>query len=73
LAKSLSSKEQKIQDLERALIDQKETSERSVSEIISRLKSLFEEYEKSLNKFGVRPAPLPADLGLPKFMEWIDD
>jgi chromosome segregation ATPase len=69
LAKSLSSKEQKIQDLERALIDQKEASERSVYEIISRLKNLFEEYERSLNEFGVRPAPLPADLGLPEFME----
>jgi predicted nucleic acid-binding Zn-ribbon protein len=46
LAKSLSSKEQKIQDLERALTDQRETSERSVSEIISMLKNLFEEYKK---------------------------
>jgi hypothetical protein len=36
------------------------------------LKNLFEKYEKSLNEFGVRPAPLPADLGLPEFMEWID-
>jgi chromosome segregation ATPase len=69
LAKSLSSKEQKIQDLERALTDQKETSERTISEIISRLKNLFEEYEKSLNEFGVRPAPLLADLGLPEFMD----
>jgi hypothetical protein len=43
------------------------------SETISRLKNLFEEYEKSLNKFGVRPAPFPADLGLPEFIEWIDD
>jgi hypothetical protein len=68
----LSSKEQKIQDLERALTDQREASGRSVSEIISRLKNLFEKYEKSLNEFGVRPAPLPADLGLPEFMEWID-
>jgi hypothetical protein len=33
---------------------------------------LFKEYEKSLNNFGVRPAPLPADLGLSDFMEWID-
>jgi hypothetical protein len=33
---------------------------------------LFEEYERSLNEFGVRPAPLPADLGLPEFLEWID-
>jgi hypothetical protein len=72
LAKSLSSKEQKIQDLERALTDQREASGRSVSETISRLKNLFEKYEKSLNEFGVRPAPLPADLGLPEFMEWID-
>jgi hypothetical protein len=72
LAKSLSSKEQKIQDLERALTDQREASGRSVSETISRLKNLFEKYEKSLNKFGVRPVPLPADLGLPEFMEWID-
>jgi hypothetical protein len=72
LAKSLSSKEQKIQDLERALTDQKEASERSVSEIISSLKNLFEEYEKSLNEFGIRPVPLPTDVGLPEFMEWID-
>jgi Rad3-related DNA helicase len=72
LAKSLSSKEQKIQDLKRALTDQREASGRSVSETISRLKNLFEKYEKSLNEFGVRPVSLPADLGLPKFMEWID-
>jgi hypothetical protein len=72
LAKSLSSKEQKIQDIERALTDQREASGKSISDIISKLKILFEEYEKSLNKFGVRPAPLPADLGLPEFMEWID-
>jgi hypothetical protein len=36
------------------------------------LKLLFEEYERSLNEFGIRPAPLPADLELPEFMEWID-
>jgi hypothetical protein len=72
LAKSLSSKEQKIQDLERALTDQREALGKSVSDTISRLKILFEEYKKSLNEFCVRPAPLPADLGLPEFMEWID-
>jgi hypothetical protein len=33
---------------------------------------LFEEYERSLNEFSVCPALLPADLGLPEFMEWID-
>jgi DNA-binding protein H-NS len=72
LAKSLSSKEQKIQDLERALTDQREASGRSVSETISKLKNLFEKYEKSLNEFSVHPAPPPADLGLLEFMEWID-
>jgi hypothetical protein len=72
LDKSLSSKEQKIQDLERALTDQREASGKSVSETISRLKNLFVEYKKNLNEVGVRPAPLPADLGLPEFMEWID-
>jgi hypothetical protein len=41
-------------------------------DIIDRLKVLFEEYERSLNEFSVRPAPLPADLGLPEFMDWID-
>jgi molecular chaperone GrpE (heat shock protein) len=72
LVKSLSSNEQKIQDLERALTDQREASGKSISEIISKLKLLFEEYEKSLNDFGVRPAPLPADLELSEFMEWIN-
>jgi hypothetical protein len=72
LAKSLSSKEQKIQDLERALTDQWEASGKSISEIISRLKLLFKEYERSLNEFCVRPALLPADLRLSEFMEWID-
>jgi DNA-binding Lrp family transcriptional regulator len=67
LARSLSSKEQRIQDLVKAL-----TSEKRVSGIVNKLKALFGEYERSLNDFGVRPAPLPADLGLPEFMEWID-
>jgi hypothetical protein len=39
---------------------------------LEKLKLLFEEYKKSLNEFGVRPAPLPADLGIPKFMEWME-
>jgi hypothetical protein len=53
------------------LTEQREASGKNVSGIISRLKILFEEYERSLNEFGVHPAPLPADLGLPGFMEWI--
>jgi hypothetical protein len=72
MAKSLSSKEQRIQYLEKALTEQREASEKRVSGIVNRLKALFGEYERSLNDFGVRPAPLPADLGLPEFMEWID-
>jgi hypothetical protein len=72
LAKTLSDKEQKIQDLEKALSDQREISGRNISEINNKLKLLFKEYEKSLMNFGVRPAPLPADLGISDFMEWID-
>jgi hypothetical protein len=72
LAKTLSSKEQKIQDLERALTDQWEASGKSISEIISKLKLLFKEYKRSLNEFGVRPTPLPVELGLSEFMEWIE-
>jgi hypothetical protein len=72
LAKTLSSKEQKIQDLEKALVDQRKISGKNVSEINNKLKLLFKEYEKSLMKFGVRTAPLPADIGLSDFMEWID-
>jgi chromosome segregation ATPase len=72
MARSLSSKEQRIQYLEKALTEQREASEKRVSGIVNRLKALFGEYERSLNDFGVRPAPLPTDLGLPEFMEWID-
>jgi hypothetical protein len=68
----LSSKEQKIQDLEKALADQREISGENISEINNKLKLLFKEYEKSLMKFGVRTAPLPTDIGLSDFMEWID-
>jgi hypothetical protein len=72
LAKTLSGKEQKIQDLERALAEQREASGKDISEIINKLHLLFKEYEKSLMNFGVHPAPLPADIGLPDFMKWID-
>jgi hypothetical protein len=43
-----------------------------ISGINNKLKLLFKEYEKSLMNFGVRPAPLPADIGISDFMEWID-
>jgi hypothetical protein len=43
-----------------------------MSEIFEKLKLLFEEYKKSLNEFGVRPAPVPSDIGIPKFMDWME-
>jgi hypothetical protein len=43
-----------------------------MSEILEKLKLLFEEYKKSLNEFGVRPAPLPSDIGIPEFMDWME-
>jgi Rad3-related DNA helicase len=71
LAKSLSTKDRKILDLEKALVEQDETS-KNMSEILEKLKLLFEEYKKSLNEFGVRPAPLSADIGIPEFMDWME-
>jgi predicted nucleic acid-binding Zn-ribbon protein len=65
LAKSFSSNEQKTQDLERALADQREASGKEISEIVNKLHLLFKEYEKSLMNFGVRPATLPVDISLP--------
>jgi Rad3-related DNA helicase len=72
LAKSLSVKGRKIQDLEKALADQSEASKRSTSEILEKLKLLYEEYKKSLNEFGVRPAPLPDNIEIPEFMDWME-
>jgi hypothetical protein len=57
LAKSLSAKDRKILDLEKALAEQDDASKRNVSDILEKLKLLFEEYKKSLNEFGVCPAP----------------
>jgi hypothetical protein len=68
----LSVKDRRIQDLEKALTEQKEASRRNVSDLLNKLELLFEEYEKYLKEFGVRPAPLPADLGLSEFMEWVE-
>jgi DNA repair exonuclease SbcCD ATPase subunit len=72
LAKSLSVKDRRIQDLEKELTEQKGASRKNVSDILNKLKLLFEEYKKSLKEFGVCPAPLPADLGVSEFMEWIE-
>jgi SMC interacting uncharacterized protein involved in chromosome segregation len=72
LARSLSSRDRRIQDLEKAMSEQLESSERRISEIVDRLKALFAEYEKSLNELGVRPARLPSNLGVTEFMSWIN-
>jgi flagellar motility protein MotE (MotC chaperone) len=72
LAKSCSTKDQKILDLEKALAEQDETLKKNISEILEKLKLLYEEYKKSLNEFGVRPAPLPANIEIPEFMDWME-
>jgi hypothetical protein len=71
LAKSLSAKDRKIVDLEKALAEQGEASKRNTSEILEKLKLLYVEYQKSLNEYGVRPAPLPDDIDIPDFMDWL--
>jgi type IV secretory pathway VirJ component len=73
LAKSLSTKDRKIVDLEKALAEQGEASKKNTSEILGRLKMLYAEYQKSLNEYGVRPAPLPDDINIPDFMDWLED
>jgi Rad3-related DNA helicase len=72
LAKSLSAKDHKIVDLEKALAEQSEASKRSTSDILEKLKLLYEEYKKSLNEFGVRPAPLLDNIEIPEFMDWME-
>jgi hypothetical protein len=68
----LSTKDRKILDLEKALAEQDDASKKNISDLLEKLKLLFGEYQKSLNEFGVRPAPLPADLGFSDFLEWMD-
>jgi DNA repair exonuclease SbcCD ATPase subunit len=72
LAKSLSAKDRKIVDLEKALAEQDAASKKNTSETLGKLKLLYEEYKKSLNKFGVRPAPLPDNIEIPEFMDWME-
>jgi ElaB/YqjD/DUF883 family membrane-anchored ribosome-binding protein len=57
--KTLSTKEQTILDLEKALSERSETSNKDVDEIKQKLKLLFEEYMEALKQFGTRPRPLP--------------
>jgi chromosome segregation ATPase len=72
LAKFLSEKDRKIVDLEKALAEQDAASKKNTSETLEKLKLLYEEYKKSLNEFGVRPAPLPDNIEIPEFMDWME-
>jgi hypothetical protein len=72
LAKSLSAKDRKNLDLEKALAEQDAASKKNTSEILEKLKLLYEEYKKSLNEFGIRPAPLPDNIEIPEFMDWME-
>jgi hypothetical protein len=49
-----------------------EASKRNTSEILGKSKLLYEEYKKSLNEFGVRPPPLPDNIEIPEFMDWME-
>jgi chromosome segregation ATPase len=71
LAKTLSTKEQKIQDLEKALADQKETSEQEISNVKTKLKLLFEEYGQALKDFDARPGPLLEDETNSSLFSWV--
>jgi hypothetical protein len=68
----LSSKEQKIHDLEKALADRSEASRQDIDEIKRKLKLLFEEYRKALKNFGVSPDPLPENEEISKLMDWFE-
>jgi hypothetical protein len=71
LAKTLSCKEQKIQDLEKALSERSQASGQEVDKIKEKLKLLFEEYIKALRDFGVRPGPLPESEEISDLMDCI--
>jgi hypothetical protein len=59
LVKTLSNKEQKIQDLKKALSERSKASGQDVDEIKKKLKLLFKDYREALKSFGVRPGPFP--------------
>jgi Rad3-related DNA helicase len=72
LAKTLSSKEQRIQDLEKALAERDEAFVQDIDRIKTKLKLLFEEYKKALRDFGVRAAPFLVSEEISDFMDWIN-
>jgi hypothetical protein len=54
------------------LAEDNAASKRNTSETLEKLKLLYEEYKKSLNEFGIRPAPLPDNIEIPEFMDWME-
>jgi hypothetical protein len=70
LVKTLSAKEQKIEDVERALSERSETSGRD-DEIGENLKLLFEEYREALRNFGARPGLFPDGGEISDLMDWM--
>jgi hypothetical protein len=73
LAKTLSSKEQQIQVLEKALADRDETSEQEINNVKTKLKLLFEEYGEVLKDFGARLGPLPEDGEISSPLSWVEE
>jgi archaellum component FlaC len=69
----LINKEQKIQDLEKALSKRCEASGQDVDEIRKKLKVLFEEYKKAMRDFSVRPGPLPKNEEISDLMDSIEN
>jgi molecular chaperone GrpE (heat shock protein) len=59
-------------DLEKALAEQEVASKKNTSQTLEKLKLLYEEYKKSLNEFGVHPAPLSDNIEIPEFMDWME-
>jgi hypothetical protein len=70
--RTLSNKEQKIQDLERALSEQRKVSGQDVDEIKKKLNLLFGEYREALKNFGVCPGPLPENEEISDLMDCIE-
>jgi chromosome segregation ATPase len=58
LAKTLSTKEQMILDLEKAPSERSENLNKDVNEIKQNVKLLFEEYKEALKQFGTHLNPL---------------
>jgi hypothetical protein len=72
LVKTLSSKEQRIQDHEKVLAERDEIFVQEIDKIKMKLKLLFVKCRKALRDFDVRPDPFPVSEEISGFMGWID-